>query len=134
MDLSTTPPTVVRNWFPKPGKYDETYPSLNIIGVGNRTPHLVLNRSTTGLSVYGLLPDLMTLAHPSPIAAYVKSKPPFSTFGMTGNAMAFCGFGATADEKYIFFNAPTDGIKFTTLLIASERAKNAMPETMIILR
>ena len=53
---------------------------------------------------------------------------------MTGNAMAYCGFGATADEKYIFFNAPTDGIKFTTLLIASERAKNAMPETMIILR
>ena len=57
VDLSTTPPTVVRNWFPKPGKYDETYPSLNIIGVGNGTPHLVLNRSTTGLSVYGLLPD-----------------------------------------------------------------------------
>ena len=134
VDLSTTPPTIVRNWFRNVGKYDETYPSLNIIGAGTGTPHLVLNRSTTGLSVYGLLPDLMTLASPDPIAAYKKTSAPFSTFGLGGNAMAFCGFGATADEKYIFFNAPTDGTKFTTLLISSERAKNASTETMIIFR
>jgi hypothetical protein len=134
IDLSTTPPTVVRNWFKNVGKYDETYPSLNIIGEAMGTPHLVLNRSTTGLSVYPLREDLMTLASTDPIAAYRKSDSPFSSYGLEGNAMAFCGFGATADEKAIYFSAPTDGIKFTTLLITSQRVKNSNPETMIIMR
>ncbi len=53
---------------------------------------------------------------------------------MRGNAMAYCGFGATADEKCIYFNAPSDGIKFTTFLITSDRVKNANPETLPIMR
>ena len=134
VDLSTTPPTVVRNWFAKPGKYDETYPSLNVIGAPMGTPHLVLNRSTTGLSVFPMREDFMTLASPNPIASYKKTSPPFSTFGLGGNAMAFCGFGATADEKYLFFSAPTTSIEFSTLLITSQSVKNANPETMFILR
>ena len=134
IDLSTTPPTVVRNWFKNVGAYDETYPSLNIIGESIGTPHLVLNRSTTGLSVYPLREDLLTLASTDPIASYKKSDVPFSTYGLKGNAMAFCGFGATADEKAIFFSAPTGNIQFITLLITSQRVKNANPETMIILR
>jgi len=134
VDLSTTPPTVVRNWFSDVGKWDETYPSLNIIGASRGTPHLVLNRSTTGLSVYQLREDLMTLVSPDPIAAYKKTDEPFASLGMRGNAMAFCGFGAMENEKGIFFNAPTDGIKFTTFLIGSQLLKNAFPETWLILR
>ena len=134
VDLSTSPPTVVRNWFGNVGKWDETYPSLNVIGASRGTPHLVLNRSTTGLSVFQMREDLMTLASPDPIVAYKKTDVPFSTFGMGGNAMAFCGFGATMDEKYLYFNAPLDGIKFSTLLITSRRVRDANPETMIILR
>ena len=134
VDLSTSPPTVVRNWFKNVGKWDETYPSLNIIGVSRGTPHLVLNRSSTGLSVFQLREDLMTLASPNPIASFKKTDEPFASLGLNGSAMAYCGFGATADEKYLFFNAPTAGLKFTTLLITSQRVKNSTPETRFILR
>lgn len=143
VDLSTTPPTIVRNWFKNVGKWDETYPSLNIIGASRGTPHLVLNRSTTGLGVYPLREDLMTLASPEPIAAYKKTDEPFASLGLNGNAMAFCGFGALENEKGIFFNAPTgdnasnnleNRIRFSTLLIGSHLLKNAFPETWLILR
>ncbi len=134
VDLSTSPPTVVRNWFQDVGKWDETYPSLNVIGVSRGTPHLVLNRSSTGLSVFQLREDLMTLASPRPIATFKKTDDPFASLGLRGNAMAFCGFGATENEKYIFFNSPTEGIQFTTFLIGSQLSKNAYPETWLILR
>ena len=134
VDLSTSPPTVVRNWFQDVGKWDETYPSLNIIGVSRGTPHLVLNRSSTGLSVFQLREDLMTFASPRPIATFKKTDEPFASLGLRGNAMAFCGFGATENEKYILFNSPTEGIRFTTLLIGSQLSKNAYPETWLILR
>ena len=140
VDLSTSPPTVVRNWFRNVGKWDETYPSLNVIGASRGTPHLVLNRSTTGLSVFQLREDLMTLASPDPIAAYKKVDEPFASLDLLGNAMAFCGFGATENEKYLFFNSPSknntpmDIPQFTAFLITSRRVKNSTPETRFILR
>ncbi len=140
VDLSTSPPTVVRNWFRNVGKWDETYPSLNVIGASKGTPHLVLNRSTTGLSVFQLREDLMTLASPDPIAAYKKTDEPFASLDLQGSAMAFCGFGALENEKGVFLNAPSknntpmDIPQFTTFLIGSHLLKNAFPETKFILR
>ena len=141
VDVSTTPPTVVQNWFKNAGPYDENYPSLNITGLSVGTPHLVLNRST-GLGVYVMMPDLMTMVSTEPIVSYTKADPHFSIMEFTGNAMVFCGFGATEDEKYLFFNAPHkspfDGenakIGFHTFLFVHPLVKNAVKETILIFR
>ena len=142
VDTSTTPPTVVHNVFPNLPSYVETYPSLNVTGVSDGTPHLVLNRSTTGLSVYALMPDLMTLVSTEPIAAYTKADPHFAIMNFTGLAMGYCGFGATEDEKYLFFNAPHAGtagnenvnITFHTFLFWNPKVTVPIKETILLFK
>lgn len=135
VDTSTTPPTVVNNWFENPGPWDETYPSFNIIGTERDTPRVVLNRSSAGLGVYQLMPDLMTLASTEPVASFTRGSAPFSSLNLGSLALGYCGFGASADEKFLFFSAPSmPGSKLTLFLLTSGHVLDCYPETRLIFR